>query len=116
MTESPLESRLATMMEINGVPPPEREYRPVAQRRWRFDFAWPTEMLAVEIEGGTWTNGRHSRGKGFAADCEKYNTLMLAGWRIIRVTAEHITDGSAIQWVWRGLGLRQGDEPAPANW
>ena len=114
--ESALEARLASMLSINGIPDPEREYRPLPQRRWRFDFAWPDKLLAIEVEGGVWAGGRHTRGAGFITDCEKYNTLTLSGWRVLRITGIHIDDGSAIQWIWRGLGLRQGDEPAPENW
>ena len=34
-------------------------------RRWRFDFAWPDPMVAVEIEGGLYQSGRHQSFKGF---------------------------------------------------
>ena len=55
-------------------------------RRWRFDFAWPDNRLAVEVEGGSATNGRHVRPKGFREDCEKYNAAVLLGWRVLRYT------------------------------
>lgn len=72
-------------------------------RRWRFDFAWPEKKLAVEIEGGVWTGGRHTRGKGFSEDCEKYSEAAVLGWRIIRVTGDQVRSGKAIQWVGRAL-------------
>lgn len=87
------------------LPLPEREYRFAPPRRWRFDFAWPHRLLAIEVEGGIWTQGRHTRAQGFLADAEKYNEAMLAGWRILRVTGEHIRSGQAIHWIERALTL-----------
>jgi hypothetical protein len=76
--------------------PPAREFyfaRPL--RRWRFDFAWPKERVAVEIEGGHWTNGRHTRGSGFRDDCEKYSEAAIRGWCVIRATADMVRSGYA---------------------
>ena len=68
-----------------GLPVPVFEYRFDPTRRWRFDMAWPERLVALEVEGGVWTGGRHSRGKGMMSDMEKYNTAVLAGWRVLRV-------------------------------
>lgn len=62
------------------------EHRFLVNRQWRFDFALPHLCVAIEVEGGQWTNGRHTRGAGFAADCEKYNAAAIAGWRVFRFT------------------------------
>ena len=62
------------------------EYRFHPTRRWRFDFANLERMIAVEVEGGVWTGGRHTRGKGFEGDIEKYNCGVALGWRILRTT------------------------------
>jgi hypothetical protein len=62
---------------------------------WRFDFAIPGLFIAFEVEGGTFTNGRHTRGVGFEEDCEKYNAATLLGWRVYRVTRAMIEDGRA---------------------
>ena len=61
------------------------EYRFCPRRRWRFDYAILSHMVAIEIEGGVWTNGRHTRGKGFVNDMEKYNTATVMGWKVIRI-------------------------------
>lgn len=66
---------------------PEREYRFHPTRKWRFDFAYVAEKIAIECEGGTWQGGRHTRGEGFERDCEKYNTAAVLGWRVLRFTA-----------------------------
>lgn len=76
-----------------------REYRFCPPRMWRFDFAWPERKLAVEIEGGTWSGGRHTRGSGFAADCSKYNAATMMGWRVLRYPAERVRDGTAVAQV-----------------
>ena len=60
------------------------EHRFHPTRRWRFDFAFVAQRLAVEVEGGVWTGGRHTRGYGYAADCEKYNEATRLGWRVLR--------------------------------
>lgn len=68
-------------------PEPEREfyfYRP--HRQWRFDFAWPECLVAVEIEGGIFNQGRHGRGAGIAEDAVKYNAAAFIGWAVIRIT------------------------------
>ena len=75
-----------------GLPAPIAEMRFHPARRWRFDFAWPDHRVAIEIEGGVWTGGRHTRGSGFVADCEKYNRAALAGWTVFRMTAEQVKD------------------------
>ena len=73
-----------------------REYRFHPKRRWRFDYAWPVIKLAVEIEGGTYSNGRHVRGSGFQEDCIKYNAALDLGWKVYRYPSEMITSGEAI--------------------
>ncbi len=87
------------------LPTPEREWCFAPPRRWRFDFSWPEAGLAVEIDGGTWAGGRHTRGAGFARDCEKFNYATLAGWRVLRFTAQMVADGTALETVRRALGM-----------
>lgn len=82
----------------------ESEYRFAENRKWRFDMAFPAQMLAVEIEGGTWINGRHNRGSSIEADFIKYNEAALLGWRLLRFTTEQVKSGNAIDTVLRALG------------
>lgn len=96
-------------LQIRGLklPEPEREYRFCRGRRWRFDFAWPERKLALEIEGGTYSGGRHVRGDGFEADCEKYNTAALLGWTVLRVTGRMVRKGLAAELLEKALTWRK---------
>lgn len=64
----------------------EHKFHP--DRRWRFDYAIPEYKIALEVEGGVWTQGRHTRSQGFLGDMEKYNTATLMGWRVFRCTPD----------------------------
>lgn len=55
-----------------------REYQFDPERRWRFDFAFPSQRLAVEVDGA-----RHRTHRGQSSDCEKGNAAVLAGWRVL---------------------------------
>lgn len=60
-------------------------------RRWRFDRAYLPAKVAVELEGGVFCGGRHTRGAGYEKDCEKYNAAVALGWRVWRLTKRLIT-------------------------
>lgn len=88
---------------------PEREYVFHPGRRFRFDFAFPSHRLAVEVDGGTWQIGRHQTAVGFAKDCEKFNLATLDGWRVLRYTTDMVKQGTAIEHVMKMLTLREYD-------
>ena len=67
-----------------------KEFKFHPKRRWRFDYAIPEHRIALEVEGGVWTNGRHTRPQGFLGDIEKYNTATLMGWRVFRTTPDDL--------------------------
>lgn len=104
---SPLEAMFLMQTKILGLPKPECEYKFAPKRRWRFDFAWPALMLAVEIEGGVWSGGRHTSGVGFTLDCEKYNEATILGWRVLRVTGEQVKNLQAFEWTRRFIDVSQ---------
>lgn len=74
-------------------------------RKWRFDFADGATGIAVEIEGGSWSGGRHTRGSGFRDDCEKYNAASEYGWRVFRYTTDMVNSGEAIDQIRRVLDI-----------
>lgn len=100
---SDAERAMSTMLSWAGLQTPVTEFTFAPPRKWRFDFAWPERLLALEVEGGTWVSGRHTRGAGFEADLEKYNEAALAGWKVLRVTPDMIDDGRALAVVVRAL-------------
>jgi very-short-patch-repair endonuclease len=89
-----------------GLPEPVREHYFAKPRRWRFDAAWPSLKLAVEIEGGTWVNGRHNRGAGFEADLEKYNHAGLLGWTVLRFSGTAVRSGDAARTTTLALNMK----------
>ena len=103
--ESPLEREMAHQLTVTRSPRHVREHRFHPTRKWRFDFAWPEQKVAMECEGGVFTNGGHTRGRGYLEDCEKYSEAAALGWRIIRATGDQIKSGQALGWVRRALGV-----------
>ena len=73
------------------------------------DFWFGDAKLAVEIDGGGWVNGRHSRGDGIERDCEKASHVAMAGYRLMRVTPGQVKRGEALKWIMVALGLRKAD-------
>lgn len=70
----------------------EYEFHP--ERRWKVDYAWPTERLAVEVEGPVHrTKGR------FSNDLDKYNSLALRGWTLLRFDTRRIATGKAVETI-----------------
>ena len=100
------EELFALHLRALRVPDPVREYKFHPKRRWRLDFAWPDDLIAVEIEGGVWTGGRHTTGVGFTLDCEKYAEAICRGWTILRVTSGQVSNGQAIDWLTRVFTLK----------
>ena len=70
------------------------EFQFAKPRRWRFDYALVTQQIAIEIEGGAHSNGRHTRGSGFICDMEKYNRAIVLGWRVLRYTPQQFDAGA----------------------
>jgi hypothetical protein len=88
-----------------GLPAPETEHYFARPRRWRFDCAWLTpRKVALELHGKTWAGGRHTRGKGFAADREKMNEAQIRGWVVIEATYDQFDSGQVWLWLRAALG------------
>lgn len=89
-----------------GLPAPVREYQFVADRRWRFDLAWPERRLAVELEGGIWIRGAHTRGRGYEKDMAKYNRAAVLGWTLIRMTPRQALRPESLELIRAALSVQ----------
>lgn len=98
---SDLEEELMKQLQDHKMKKPHREYKFHPVRRWKFDFAWPEQMLAVEVEGGIWIKGRHVTPQGFIKDCEKYNHAAARGWCVLRFGPAEIKNKEALAFIKR---------------
>lgn len=111
---SEAETLLAVQLEQAGIPF-EREYRFAPPRKWRADFAldrddwmsYERPGILVEIDGGGWVQGRHTRGSGFEKDAEKQSAAAILGYRVIRVVPKQVEDGRALLWIKQALGMEE---------
>lgn len=127
---SALEERLNAQMVDAGLSP-EREYRFCPDRKWRADFAFPSDWIIIEVEGGLYGKpvicdkchlpvmrnlgggrrmpvreaGRHNTGAGFEKDVEKYNWAEMHGWMILRFSGTMIKSGKAIEIVLEAINI-----------
>ena len=66
----------------------EKEWKFHPVRKWRFDYSIPKYKIAIEIDGGVWTYGRHNRSTGYLADMEKFNAAAALGWVVLKFTPQ----------------------------
>lgn len=76
-----------------------KEHRFHPNRKWRFDYAIPERMIALEVEGGVHTAGRHIRPIGFLNDMEKYNAAGMMGWRVLRCTPSSLLTMATVDMI-----------------
>jgi hypothetical protein len=67
-------------------------YTFIPPRRFRFDFASIDSKVAIEINGGNWIRGRHTRASNLSNEYEKLNLATLNGWRVFVLSPEMINE------------------------
>jgi very-short-patch-repair endonuclease len=58
------------------------------KRNWTFDFCWPTQKIAIEVQG---MGPGHCSLRGMTGDYDKLLAALLRGWRIVYLTTTHLT-------------------------
>ena len=94
MESDALRAQFDALWAILRGPVLEQEYRFHPIRKWRFDYACPAARIAIELNGGVWSGGRHVRGAGYLRDREKINAAQLMGWRVIELGTGAVTDAN----------------------
>jgi len=82
-----------------GLPECTFEHKFHKTRKWRFDMAFLEDMIAIEVQGGVFSGGRHSRGAGMRKDYEKHNQAVLYGWRMIYVLPEQVLKADLVNLI-----------------
>jgi very-short-patch-repair endonuclease len=99
--ESRRERQVARMLMAQGLPEPVLQYELVRDGRAvaRFDLAWPTWRIAGEFQ----SYRHHSGRRAWRRDAARANRAAAAGWRIIAITEDDVTDGcrKVVAEIWR---------------
>lgn len=77
----------------------EQEFKFHPDRKWRADFLITGTKILIEVEGGIWSGGRHTRGKGYIGDMEKYNSAAMMGFTVLRFSTEQVKSGMALKQI-----------------
>lgn len=97
------EERLAFHLRAVDLGYFEREYTFWPDRKFRADFAFVAERLLIEVDGGLYTEGRHTRAKGYEKDCVKINEAQILGWQVLRFSPAMVASGHAVHTIKRAL-------------
>lgn len=91
------------LLDQVNVPRPTPEHVFHNSRKWRFDYCWIDQMVVLEVEGGIFIRGRHSRGAGMKEDMDKYNEAAVLGYRIVKVVPTELCSFNTINLLRRIL-------------
>lgn len=81
------------------LPPPNFEWRFHPTRKWSLDIAWPEQRLCLEVQGGIFIQGRHSRGAAMLKEWEKLNTLATMGWRVLYCQPNDVCTNETVEMI-----------------
>lgn len=87
----------------------EAELRFYPTRKWCFDYAIPELKIAIEIDGGVWTYGRHNRASGYVKDVEKLNTAASLGWLVLRIVRENSYTNATLELIKQTIKARNNE-------
>ena len=85
VTDSELEDRFLVALERHGLPRPRCN---AEVEGFRIDAVWSGQRLAVELD----SRRTHATTRRFESDRARDRTLLLAGWRVVRITWRQLTE------------------------
>lgn len=97
---------MATQLNLNGLGGYQREQHILPGRRFRFDFVWWDERVALEVHGVYGNKSRHRTSTGFQRDRAKMNLAQLDGWLVLEAGTDHVKSGEFLEWVREALAKR----------
>lgn len=94
---SPLAAKFEYLWRMWQGPELTKEHRFHSVRKWRLDYYHAPTRTAIELEGGIYSGGRHTRTAGYQGDIEKYNAAAMQGITVLRlgtgqVDHQHVTE------------------------
>lgn len=92
--ESDIEALFSQQLSLTNLPPPIRNYLYLRGSRHELDFAWPDQMIGVEVQGMA-----HRIKEKFKTDIKKRAQGLLQGWKILEIDGDHIRDGVGMEWL-----------------
>lgn len=94
-----LRARFRLLCTDNNLPIPTTEYWfawEAMRRRWPFDFAWIDEKIALEVDGGLFSQGAHVRGAYILKTHDKLNAATGLGWRMLYRTPDNLCSAHTV--------------------
>jgi hypothetical protein len=96
-------------LELCNLPQVRAEYEFHPTRKWRFDYAWIKDKIALEIDGGVRGLSGHFSRLGFQSDQVKCLEADILGWRVIHANYGMIINGVAIQLIQGAFRSRESE-------
>lgn len=84
----------------------QTEFKFSPNRKFRADFAFVEQRILIEVEGGIYTNGRHTRGAGYTKDMEKYNLAAELGYVVLRYSPNDLLKSATFEQIKRVYDLQ----------
>lgn len=107
---SPLEDTFAFQLNAAGLTGYVREYAAIPGRKFRWDFAFVSEKVLIEIQGGTYNGGAHGRGTGIHRDCEKARLASQHGWYTMPFDTKDVKNLDVAKEVHKVLEQRKSEQ------
>jgi len=88
---------IALEREYSNIPAWEADFeqryaKSKRSKRYRLDFAHPSSLTGIEIQGAVYSRGRHVTGSGYERDCRKYNLAYTSDWTIFLLSGAMAKD------------------------